>query len=88
MLLAWKLGISNVNAAALTSYTTVTGNSVYPPGTTRVLPTVIGYRDTWSTDCRGQNVEVLLPAIRASAAAIQASAPPSTWHGWQRGRAA
>ncbi len=80
-LIGWKLAIHNVNAGASTVYTTI-GNDVFPPGTTRVLPTVIGHRDTWSTDCPGQNLYALLPAIGAAAAALQAAAPPSSWRSW------
>jgi len=80
-LVAWKLGVHNVNAAAATVYTT-TGNDVYPVGTARVLSTVIGHRDTWSTGCPGQTLYDQLPNIRASAAAIQAAAPRPSWRSW------
>jgi hypothetical protein len=82
-LIAWKLAIHNVYAGGSTAYTTISGNDVYPPGTTRVLPTVIGHRDTWSTDCPGQNMYSLLPAVAAGAAAIQRAVPPSAWRSWE-----
>ena len=78
-LIAWKLGtVHRVDPSTMVGYTTV-GNDKFAPGTVLTLPRVIGHRDTWFTDCPGQNLYNLLPAMRADVV----NRSSSQWYGWQ-----
>ena len=79
-LIAWKFGIHGLNPKGTTVYTAGAG-SYWADGTKVTLPTIVGHRDTSSTECPGDLVENLLPAIRQGVADRIAAAvvPASTW---------
>jgi hypothetical protein len=68
-LLAWKLNWHGVDPTRLVDYTTISGTDRWPAGSTHRLPFIVGHRDPGQTDCPGQNLYALLPAIRGSVAA-------------------
>lgn len=68
-LLAWKLNWHGVDPTRLVDYTTISGTDRWPAGSTHTLPFIVGHRDPGITDCPGDNLYRLLPAIRASVTA-------------------
>lgn len=78
--IAWKFGIHGVNPLGTTQYTAGAG-SYWPDGTVVTMPTIVGHRDTSSTDCPGDSLEVQIPTIRQQVAnRIAFSAfPTSRW---------
>lgn len=78
-LISWKFGIHGVNPLGKVSYDA--GDGSYWPGQTVQMPTIVGHRDTSSTECPGDNVEKLLPGIRQQVANRLAATqwPASHW---------
>jgi len=62
-LLAWKLDVHHVDPATTVTATS-RGSSRYPEGETVELNSISGHRDVSSTDCPGDSLYALLPAIR------------------------
>ncbi len=79
-LIAWKFGLHGIDPLGTTRYIAGAG-SHWPDGTPVTINTIVGHRDTSSTDCPGDNVEVLMPQIRQQVAQKIAAAalPPSHW---------
>jgi hypothetical protein len=67
-LLAWKLNWHGVDPTRTVDYTTISGTDRWPAGSTHTLPYVVGHRDPGNTDCPGDHLYALLPAIRADVA--------------------
>jgi len=68
-LLAWRLDVAHVDPLSTVTFVSG-GNSKYAAGTAVALEAVTGHRDTYQTDCPGNQAEKLLPAIADRAAAI------------------
>ncbi len=68
-LLAWKLNWHGVDPTRSVNYTTISGTDRWPAGSTHTLPFIVGHRDPGQTDCPGDNLYALLPAIRSNVAA-------------------
>ncbi len=69
--LAWRLDVAHVPAtgkATLVSQGYDTDR--YPPGVRVTMHTIEGHRRTSQTDCPGDHIEVLLPQIRRTVAAM------------------
>jgi hypothetical protein len=81
-LLAFKLAFHGVDPAQPLVYVT-SGNDKFPAGTPVFMPPIVGHRDTWFTDCPGQQAWNLLPAIRANVVARVWSGPPDVFPFWQ-----
>jgi flagellar hook assembly protein FlgD len=60
--LAWRLDLAHIDPLS-TGTVLSGGNSKYPAGTAVSLRAVSGHRDTYSTDCPGNALYSLLPAI-------------------------
>ncbi len=67
-LLAWKLNWHGVDPTRPVPYTTVSGTDRWPAGSTQTLPFIVGHRDPGQTDCPGNYLYSLLPAIRGNVA--------------------
>ncbi|MGZ6887061.1 MAG: N-acetylmuramoyl-L-alanine amidase [Acidimicrobiia bacterium] len=67
-LLAWKLNWHGVDPTRTVDYTTISGTDRWPAGSTHTLPYIVGHRDPGQTDCPGQYLYDLLPAIRLDVA--------------------
>jgi hypothetical protein len=67
-LLAWRLDVAHLDPRAKVKVVS-SGNSRYPSGAEVQLPVVVGHRDTGPTECPGDRLEQLLPAIASEAAA-------------------
>jgi N-acetylmuramoyl-L-alanine amidase-like protein len=80
-LIAWRFAVARINPNAPVVYRTA-GNDKFAAGTTVTIPTIVGHRDTWYTQCPGDALYALLPAIRANVAARVGNAPPTfpSWH--------
>ncbi len=64
-LLAWKLDLHHVNPKG--SLTVVSGGSQkYPAGQSVNIPTIVGHRDTQSTQCPGDRVMSRLGSLRSA----------------------
>lgn len=68
-ILAWKLSVHGVDPAGTVAFTTKNGNELHDPGTTLLLPRIVGHRDTGSTGCPGNLLYSQLARIRSSVAA-------------------
>ena len=66
-LLAWRLDVAHVDPAASVVYTSG-GNSKYRAGKRVTLKTISGHRDTYFTECPGNALYRLLPALRTRVA--------------------
>ncbi len=67
-LLAWKLNWHGVDPTRTVDYTTISGTDRWPAGSTHTLPFIVGHRDPGQTDCPGDNLYRLLPAVRLDVA--------------------
>jgi hypothetical protein len=67
-LLAWKLNWHGVDPTRPVDYTTISGTDRWPAGSTHTLPFIVGHRDPGLTDCPGDYLYALLPAIRLDVA--------------------
>jgi hypothetical protein len=66
-LLAWKLGVAGLDPAATASLTCGAGDK-YKTGSVVTFPVIAGHRDANYTECPGEALYALLPAIRANVA--------------------
>ncbi len=80
--LAWKFAVSGIDPRAPVDYVT-SGNDKFPAGTHLTIPTIIGHRDTWFTDCPGNMLYALLPDIRENVARRIEQQPMDTFPSWQ-----
>jgi flagellar hook assembly protein FlgD len=60
--LAWRLDVAHIDPLSTVTYASG-GNAKFPAGTQVKLRAVSGHRDTYSTDCPGNALYGLLPAI-------------------------
>ncbi|WP_327677494.1 peptidoglycan recognition protein [Kitasatospora sp. NBC_00458] len=68
---AWKLGLTDQDAAGRTRLVSGSSASRYPLGTTVTFDAVSGHRDGFNTECPGAALYPLLPDLRARAAQLQ-----------------
>ncbi|MEV6976710.1 N-acetylmuramoyl-L-alanine amidase [Kitasatospora sp. NPDC093806] len=68
---AWKLGLTDQDAAGRTQLVSGSSGSLYPAGTTVAFDAISGHRDAFNTECPGNALYPLLPEIRAAAAVLQ-----------------
>ncbi|MBV8950285.1 MAG: N-acetylmuramoyl-L-alanine amidase, partial [Actinobacteria bacterium] len=80
--LAWKFAASGVDPRAPVNYVT-TGNTKFAAGTQLTIPTIVGHRDTWFTECPGDQLYALLPSIRENVAERIEQQPMDTFPAWQ-----
>ncbi|WP_316523880.1 peptidoglycan recognition protein family protein [Kitasatospora brasiliensis] len=69
---AWKLGLTDTPAAGRTQLTSGSNSSRYPQGSVADLDTISGHRDAVATECPGDALYTRLPALRTTAARLQA----------------
>ncbi|MFF2751809.1 N-acetylmuramoyl-L-alanine amidase [Kitasatospora sp. NPDC058048] len=70
-LAAWKLGLEAQPADGRTKLTSSSGASRYPKGSVVEFDAVSGHRDAVATECPGNALYALLPALRTAAALLQ-----------------
>ncbi|MGW7448722.1 N-acetylmuramoyl-L-alanine amidase [Kitasatospora sp. NPDC054795] len=70
-LAAWKLGLGAQPADGRTKLTSSSGASRYPRGSVVEFDAVSGHRDAVATECPGNALYALLPALRTAAALLQ-----------------
>ncbi|WP_093861868.1 N-acetylmuramoyl-L-alanine amidase [Streptomyces sp. TLI_053] len=68
---AWKLGLTDQDAAGSTRMVSGSDGSLYPAGTGVDLRTISGHRDAFNTECPGDALYPRLPDLRTAAAALQ-----------------
>jgi flagellar hook assembly protein FlgD len=68
-LLAWRLDIAHVDPLSTLSFISG-GNPRFPAGIPVFLRAISGHRDTYFTECPGEQLYALLPAIAQATAAI------------------
>ncbi|WP_406089593.1 peptidoglycan recognition protein [Kitasatospora purpeofusca] len=68
---AWKLGLTEQDAAGSTRLVSGSDGSLYPAGTGAVFQAVSGHRDAFNTECPGDALYPKLPELRAEAARLQ-----------------
>jgi hypothetical protein len=69
--LAWRLDVAHVPATGKTTLVSQGYDTDrYPPGVRVTMHTIEGHRRTSQTDCPGDHIEVLLPQIRRTVAAM------------------
>ncbi|MGW2540619.1 peptidoglycan recognition protein family protein [Kitasatospora sp. NPDC001574] len=68
---AWKLGLTDQDAAGRTQLVSGSNASRYPLGTRVGFDAVSGHRDGFNTECPGAALYPLLPDLRTRAAALQ-----------------
>jgi len=79
-LIAAKLAWHGVDPTRTVTYASQTGTDKWPAGQVHVLPPIIGHRDPGATDCPGEQVYRLLPAIRQNVAWRIVNGPPDVVH--------
>jgi hypothetical protein len=75
-LLAWKLSLTGLDPTGTTQMT-CGETQKFKAGTVVTLPVIAGHRDANSTDCPGDALYALLPAVRQAVAARMAAATPT-----------
>lgn len=70
-LIAWKLGLSDVDPLSTVRLVSTNSLSRYPAGAVESFSAVSGHRDGYSTSCPGAALTAALPAIREKAALLQ-----------------
>ncbi|MGW7198828.1 peptidoglycan recognition protein family protein [Streptomyces chryseus] len=70
-LVAWKLGMADVDPRSTVRLVSSNSRSKYPKGTSVRLNAVSGHSDGYSTQCPGAALAAELPAIRNAAARLQ-----------------
>ncbi|MGW7051406.1 peptidoglycan recognition protein family protein [Streptomyces sp. NPDC054887] len=70
-LVAWKLGMADVDPRATVRLVSSNSRSRFPKGTSVRLSAVSGHSDGYSTQCPGAALRAELPAIRKAAARLQ-----------------
>ncbi|MFB6595811.1 peptidoglycan recognition protein family protein [Streptomyces diastaticus] len=73
-LIAWKLGLAQTAPAARTHLLSRNSDSRFDKNTTVTMPTVFGHIDAYETNCPGDALMRLLPALREGAAHLQSEA--------------
>jgi uncharacterized protein with LGFP repeats len=73
-LVAWKLGLADIDPRAKVRLVSSNSLSRYPKGTAVLLPAVAGHDDAYMTRCPGVALTARLPEIRKLAARIQGRA--------------
>ncbi|WP_328956593.1 peptidoglycan recognition protein [Kitasatospora purpeofusca] len=68
---AWKLGLTEQDAAGSTRLVSGSDGSLYPAGTGAVFQAVSGHRDAFNTECPGDALYPKLPELRTEAARLQ-----------------
>lgn len=68
---AWKLGLAGVNPRGRQTLRSTSNDSRYRKGSRHRFPAVSGHRDSFFTDCPGDELYAKLPTIRAQAARLQ-----------------
>ncbi|MDY0815561.1 peptidoglycan recognition protein [Kitasatospora purpeofusca] len=68
---AWKLGLTEQDAAGSTRLVSGSNGSLYPAGTGVVFQAVSGHRDAFNTECPGDALYPKLPELRTEAARLQ-----------------
>ncbi|MFJ8437031.1 peptidoglycan recognition protein [Kitasatospora sp. NPDC094019] len=68
---AWKLGLTEQDAAGTTRLVSGSDGSLYPAGTGAVFQAVSGHRDGFNTECPGDALYPRLPELRTAAAGLQ-----------------
>ncbi|OEJ24147.1 N-acetylmuramoyl-L-alanine amidase [Streptomyces agglomeratus] len=68
---AWKLGMSDVDPRSMVRLVSSNSLSRFPKGTSARLHAVSGHSDGYSTQCPGAALAAELPAIRKAAARLQ-----------------
>jgi hypothetical protein len=79
---AWKFAVSGIDPRAPVDYTT-SGNDKFGAGSHVTIPNIVGHRDTWFTECPGNGLYALLPAIRENVARRIEQQPLDTFPTWQ-----
>lgn len=70
-LVAWKLGLADVDPRAMVRLVSSNSLSRYPAGASELFSAVSGHNDGYSTSCPGAALTAALPAIRDRAAQLQ-----------------
>ncbi|MWA10666.1 peptidoglycan recognition protein family protein [Streptomyces sp. BA2] len=70
-LVAWKLGLSDVDPRSTVRLVSSNSLSKYPAGARVLFSSVSGHNDGYSTSCPGAALTAALPAIRETAARLQ-----------------
>ncbi|MEV0193627.1 peptidoglycan recognition protein [Kitasatospora purpeofusca] len=68
---AWKLGLTDQDAAGSTRMVSGSDGSLYPAGTGADFRAVSGHRDAFNTECPGDALYPKLPELRTEAARLQ-----------------
>ncbi|MFJ4673760.1 peptidoglycan recognition protein family protein [Kitasatospora purpeofusca] len=68
---AWKLGLTDQDAAGSTRMLSGSDGSLYPAGTGADFQAVSGHRDAFNTECPGDALYPRLPGLRTEAARLQ-----------------
>ncbi|MFF7587203.1 peptidoglycan recognition protein [Kitasatospora purpeofusca] len=68
---AWKLGLTDQDAAGSARMVSGSDGSLYPAGTDAVFQAVSGHRDAFNTECPGDALYPKLPELRTEAARLQ-----------------
>lgn len=74
MLVAWKLGLTGIAPVARARLVSTNSNSRFTKGSSVNVPTVIGHIEAYETNCPGDALVRLLPALRKEAARLQSEA--------------
>ncbi|MFD4482756.1 peptidoglycan recognition protein [Streptomyces sp. NPDC058471] len=70
-LVAWKLGLADVDPRSMVRLVSSNSLSRYPAGATESFSAVSGHNDGYSTSCPGAALTAALPEIRETAARLQ-----------------
>lgn len=70
-LAAWKLGLAGVDPRSTQTLVSSNDKSRFRKGTRAQFKAIVGHRDSFFTDCPGDDLYARLPAIRAEAARLQ-----------------
>ncbi|MEN8654554.1 peptidoglycan recognition protein [Streptomyces sp. 21So2-11] len=71
VLVAWKLGMSDIDPRSTVRLVSTHSLSKFPAGTSALLKAVSGHSDGYYTHCPGSALAAELPAIREAAARLQ-----------------
>ncbi|WP_229360155.1 peptidoglycan recognition protein family protein [Streptomyces albidoflavus] len=73
-LIAWKLALAQADPVATTHLLSRNSDSRFTKNTTVTMPAVFGHIDAYETNCPGDALMQLLPALRKGAARLQGDA--------------
>ena len=74
MLIAWKLGLTGTAPADRARLVSTNDSSRFPKDSTVRMPTVFGHIDGYETNCPGEALMQVLPALRKEATRLQSRA--------------